>query len=116
MKRLSIAAMILLTACSSELPPSVSVASRPAPDDPSPSGINYICEGRKQVTVIYARNRASVTHGSKTWRMEYQAAPTGFRYFEPSHEWLGRDELASLRETNTLTPIAFNCRPAGRVG
>lgn len=115
MRRLSIATMMFLAACTPEAPQTVAaMVARPAPDDPTPSGINYICEGRKQVTVVYARNRASVTLASKTWRMEYQAAEGGFCYFDASHEWLGRDDLVSLRETNTRAPLAFNCRPTSR--
>ena len=88
---------------------------RPAPDDATPQGIAYICEGRKEVAVVYAKNRASVTFGNKTWRTEYR--PTGgddFRYADTSVEWLGRDDLASLREVGTARPLAFNCRPTHR--
>ena len=45
---------------------------RPAPDDPTPAGIAYLCDGRKEVSVVYAKNRASVTLDGRTWRMEYQ--------------------------------------------
>ncbi len=115
MRRLSIATMLFLAACTPEAPQiTTALVARPAPDDPTPSGINYICEGRREVAVVYARNRASVTYGGKTWRMEYQVAEQGFRYFDPSHEWLGRDDLVSLRENSTRTPLAFNCRPTGR--
>lgn len=89
--------------------------ARPAPDDLVPMGIAYICEGRKEVAVVYAKNRASVTFGDKTWRTEYR--PTGgndFRYADTSVEWLGRDDLASLREAGTARPLAFNCRPTRR--
>lgn len=78
-------------------------------------GIAYICEGRKEVAVVYAKNRATVTFGNKTWRAEYR--PTGgddFRYADTSVEWAGRDDLASLRETGTARPLAFNCRPTRR--
>jgi hypothetical protein len=88
---------------------------RPSPDDLAPMGISYICEGRKEVAVVYAKNRASVTFGDKTWRTEYR--PTGgddFRYADTSVEWAGRDDLAVLREAGTARPIAFNCRPARR--
>lgn len=114
MKRLSIVAMTFLAACMPEPPQTVASVAPRAPDDPTPSGINYICEGRKQVTVVYARNRASVTLAGKTWRLEYQAADGGFRYFDPSHEWVGHNDLASLRETHTRTPLAFNCRPTAK--
>ena len=89
--------------------------ARPSPDDLVPMGIAYICEGRKEVAVVYAKNRASVTFGNKTWRTEYR--PTGgndFRYADTSVEWLGRDDLASLREAGTARPLAFNCRPTRR--
>ena len=71
---------------------------RPAPDDPTPAGIAYICEGRKEVAVVYAKNRASVTLDDKTWRTEYQATGDGFRYVDATVEWSGRDDLAVLRE------------------
>jgi hypothetical protein len=89
--------------------------ARPSPDDLVPMGIAYICEGRKEVAVVYAKNRASVTFGGKTWRTEYR--PTGgsdFRYADTSVEWLGRDDLAALREAGTARPLAFNCRPTRR--
>ena len=89
--------------------------ARPSPDDLVPMGISYICEGRKEVAVVYAKNRASVTFGNKTWRTEYR--PTGsddFRYADTSVEWAGRDDLAALREAGTARPIAFNCRPTRR--
>ncbi len=89
--------------------------ARPSPDDLVPMGISYICEGRKEVAVVYAKNRASVTFGNKTWRTEYR--PTGgddFRYADTSVEWLGRDDLAALREAGTARPLAFNCRPTRR--
>jgi hypothetical protein len=88
---------------------------RPSPDDLVPMGIAYICDGRKEVAVVYAKNRASVTFGNKTWRTEYR--PTGgadFRYADTSVEWAGRDDLAALREAGTTRPIAFNCRPTRR--
>jgi hypothetical protein len=86
---------------------------RPAPDDPTPAGIAYLCEGRKEVTVVYAKNRASVTLDKRTWRMEYQDAGDGFRYVEPTVQWSGRDDLAALRE-NAGKPLAYNCRPTRR--
>jgi hypothetical protein len=67
------------------------------------------------VTVVYAKNRASVTFGDKTWRMEYQPGDAGFRYVDTVNEWTGRDELATLREAGTSRPIAFNCRPMRRM-
>lgn len=114
MKRLSIAAMALLAGCGPQQPPVTSMIPRPAPDDPTPSGIAYVCEGRKEVTVVYAKNRASVTLDGKTWRMEYQPIDGGFRYVDTANEWTGRDDLAALRENGTARPIAFNCRPTRR--
>ena len=49
--------------------------------------------------MVYAKNRASVTFGDKTWRTEYQARASGFRYADATIEWSGRDDLATLRET-----------------
>ena len=73
---------------------------RPSPDDLAPAGIAYVCEGRKEVAVVYAKNRASVTFGEKTWRTEYQGLDTsGFRYADAAIEWTGRDELASRLRT-----------------
>ena len=114
MKRLSIAAITLLAGCGPQQPPVTHLIPRPAPDDPTPSGIAYVCEGLKEVTVVYAKNRASVTLGDKTWRMEYQPTGDGFRYVDTANEWIGRDDLAALRENGTAKPLAFNCRPARR--
>ena len=117
-RRLSIAAIGLtaLGACTHGGPAATwTPIARPSPDDLVPMGIAYICEGRKEVAVVYAKNRASVTFGDKTWRTEYR--PTGgndFRYADTSVEWLGRDDLASLREAGTARPLAFNCRPTRR--
>lgn len=89
---------------------------RPAPSDATPQGIAYVCEGNKEVTVVYAKNRASVTLANKTWRMEYQGSGDGFRYADTAAEWSGRDDLATLREAvNTARPIAHNCRPTRRI-
>jgi hypothetical protein len=121
--RLSIAAIGLgllgvcpLVACTHGRPVATwTPIARPSPDDLVPMGIAYICEGRKEVGVVYAKNRATVTFGNKTWRAEYR--PTGggdFRYADTSVEWAGRDDLASLREVGTARPIAFNCRPTRR--
>jgi len=88
---------------------------RPAPDDMVPHGIAYTCENQKEVLVVYARNRATVTLGNKTWRTEYQGGNDGFRYSDPAVVWTGRDDLASLRENfGTSRPLAYNCRPARR--
>ena len=64
--------------------------------------------------MVYAKNRASVTFDGKTWRMEYQPTGDGFRYADSANEWTGRDDLATLRETGTARPLAFNCRPTRR--
>jgi membrane-bound inhibitor of C-type lysozyme len=114
MKRLSIAAIVLLSACTPEQPLQTNLIPRPAPDDPTPMGIAYICDGRKEVAVVYAKNRASVTLDNKTWRLEYQATDQGFRYADSANEWAGRDDLASLREIGGARPLAFNCRPNRR--
>src|SRR4051812_8991938 len=119
MRRLSIAAALVATplaACVPQTPvQSFTSIPRPSPDDPAPQGIAYLCEGRKEVAVVYARNRASVTFADKTWRTEYQPTGEGFRYVDTSIEWIGRDELASLRETGTAKPLAYNCRPLRRM-
>ncbi len=115
MKRLSIATMLLLVCgCTKEQIPVTAVIARPAPDDPTPAGIAYLCDGRKEVSVVYAKNRASVTVDGRTLRMEYQPTSGGFRYVDTANEWVGRDDLASLRESGTAKPIAFNCRPLRR--
>jgi hypothetical protein len=106
---------LLVSGCLGETPQTAAAAiPRPAADDPTPAGIVYVCEGRKQVSVVYARNRASVTHEGKTWRLEYAATDGGFRYFDTVREWTGRDALASLRDVSQRTPIAYNCRPTAR--
>ena len=117
MGRLSIAIALatLLGACAQQGPAVRSAAiPRPAPDDATPMGIAYICDGRKEVAVVYAKNRASVTFADKTWRTEYQGTGDGFRYADATVEWTGRDDLAVLRETGTGRPLAFNCRPTRR--
>jgi membrane-bound inhibitor of C-type lysozyme len=114
MKRLSIAAIVLLSACTPEQALQTNMIPRPAPDDPTPMGIAYICDGRKEVAVVYAKNRASVTLDNKTWRLEYQATDQGFRYADSANEWTGRDDLATLREISGTRPLAFNCRPNRR--
>lgn len=117
-RRLSIIVLCLsATACLDRERPQAAatpVIERPAPEDATPSGITYLCEGRKQVSVVYARNRASVTHDGKTWRLEYQQTPAGFRYFDALYEWAGTDALAALRQTGRTTPLAFNCRPIAK--
>ncbi len=117
MRRLSIAALMLaapLGACQQGSTVSWTPISRPSPDDATPAGIAYICEGRKEVGVVYAKNRASVTLDNKTWRAEYQPTGDGFRYADSTIEWSGRDDLAVLRQNGNPTPLAFNCRPARR--
>ena len=106
---------LLLSACTHDQGLQTAAAiPRPPPDDPTPTGIVYICEGRKQVTVVYARLRATITHEGRTWRLEYQQSETGFRYFDAQHEWVGTDSLAVLRTTGQRIPLAFNCRPSAR--
>ena len=121
MRRLSIAVMALagpLCACvpqGSGLTQTWTPIPRPAPDEMTPAGIAYLCEGHKEVTVVYAKNRASVTLDKRTWRMEYQEASDGFRYSDSQAQWVGRDDLAVLRESSsTARPIAYNCRPTRR--
>jgi len=118
MRRLSIAAALLaapLAACVPQAPElSFTSIPRPSPDDPAPQGIAYLCEGRQEVAVVYARNRASVTFHDKTWRTEYQPTGEGYRYADAAIEWTGRDDLASLREAGTAKPLAYNCRPNRR--
>ena len=117
--QLSIATLVIglpLCACVPQSPQTAlwTPISRPAPDDMTPAGIAYLCEGRKEVAVVYAKNRASVTYDNRTWRMEYQATEQGFRYVDTTVEWTGRDDLAALRENGAGKPIAFNCRPTRR--
>jgi hypothetical protein len=118
MRQLSIAAVVLavpLGACVQQATTSWTPIARPAPDDPAPQGIAYVCDGRKEVSVVYARNRASVTFADKTWRMEYQATDGGFRYSDTTVEWTGRDDLAALRQSaDNARPLAYNCRPTKR--
>jgi membrane-bound inhibitor of C-type lysozyme len=119
MRRLSIAVIALASLGACVQGRGVTAAwtpiPRPAPDEATPAGIAYICEGHKEVTVVYAKNRASVTLEKKTWRMEYQESGDGFRYSDAQAQWVGRDDLATLREgTNTARPIAYNCRPTRR--
>jgi len=119
-RQITMAAIALaapLCACVQETPATVAWTPipRPAPDDPTPAGIAYVCEGAKEVSVVYARNRASVTLDNKTWRMEYQASEDGFRYSDHSTQWVGSDNLAALRESfGNSRPIAYNCRPTRR--
>ncbi len=89
------------------------MSSLPPPSS-SRARIAYICEGRKELAVVYARNRASVTFADKTWRTEFQPTGDGFRYVDTAVEWTGRDDLASLREAGTARPLAYNCRPTRR--
>jgi len=117
MRRLSIAALVLaasLGACQQRSTVSWTPIARPAPDDATPAGIAYLCEGRKEVAVVYAKNRASVTLDNRTWRTEYQATGDGFRYVDANVEWSGRDDLAVLRQNGNAKPLAFNCRPTRR--
>lgn len=113
MKRLSILALILIGGCAPKEQPLTTTIPRPSPDEATPTGIAYLCDGRKEVSVVYAKNRASVTMGDRTWRLEYQGSVPGFRYASTTTEWAGRDDLATLRET-AGSPLAFNCRPTRR--
>jgi hypothetical protein len=116
MKPLSIAVLALLLAGCAQPPPRITNAiPRPPPENPTPTGIAYLCDGTKEVTVVYAKNRASVTFGGKTWRMEYSPSSNGFRYADTTNEWVGGgDELATLRELGTNRPLAFNCHSTRR--
>jgi hypothetical protein len=118
MRQLSIAVIALavpLGACVQQPATSWTPIARPAPDDPTPLGIAYVCDGRKEVSVVYAKNRASVTFADKTWRMEYQPTEQGFRYSDAANEWTGRDDLAALRaNAANARPLAYNCRPTKR--
>ncbi len=117
MRRLSIAAFALATslgACAKGPDVSWTPITRPSPEDPAPMGIAYVCEGRKEVAVVYAKNRASVTLDNRTWRAEYQPTDGGFRYVDSTIEWSGRDDLAVLRQNGNAKPLAFNCRPSRR--
>ncbi|SJZ75697.1 Membrane-bound lysozyme-inhibitor of c-type lysozyme [Enhydrobacter aerosaccus] len=120
MRRLPFAAIALLAplgACVQQGPATAVSApiARPSPDDLVPRGIAYACENQKEVTVVYAKNRATVTFENKTWRTEYQPTGDGFRYADSSVQWVGRDDLAALREnSSTSRPLAFNCRPTRR--
>ena len=121
MRRLSIAVMALAGPLCACVPQNQGASTaftpipRPAPDEATPAGIAYLCEGHKEVTVVYAKNRASVTLDKKTWRMEYQDNGEGYRYSDAQAQWVGRDDLATLRESaNTARPIAYNCRPTRR--
>ncbi len=110
-----VAGSMLLVACVQEATTAWTPIPRPAPDDPMAQGIAYVCDGRKEVSVVYAKNRASVTFDGKTWRMEYQPGDQGFRYSDALNEWTGRDDLATLREhTANARPMAYNCRPTKR--
>ncbi len=120
MRRLSIAVITMALPLGACVPQGKGTVAwtpipRPSPDEATPTGIAYVCENHKEVTVVYAKNRASVTVDNKTWRMEYQDAGDGFRYADSQAQWVGRDDLAALRESaNTARPIAYNCRPTRR--
>ena len=121
MHRLSIAVLAIAGVAAGCVPQGQQSAwtpiPRPSPDDPTPAGIAYICDGRKEVSVVYAKNRASVTLDNRTWRVEFQPQDQGFRYVDTTVEWSGRDDLAALRETGggARPPLAYNCRPIRRL-
>ena len=115
MKRLSIVAlMILVSGCGPKEQVVTNNIPRPAPDEATPSGIAYLCEGRREVSVVYAKNRASVTLGDRTWRMEYQGGGQGFRYADASTEWSGAGNAGTLKGLSGGTPLASNCQPMRR--
>ena len=114
MKRLSIAAMTLLAGCVQQQQPVTNLIPRPAPDDPTPSGIAYLCDGRKEVSVVYAKNRASVTLDGKTWRMEYQ--PTGRASATWTRPTNGRAATISRPCANEAAPAGRSPSTAGRCG
>jgi|GEM_PF-614821 len=120
MRRLSIVAVALaaltcVTACVPQQPVTAFQSiPRPAPDNPVPTGITYLCENHQEVSVVYAKNRATVTFANKTWRMEYQGEADGFRYADSNNQWGGRDDLAALRDNVANRPLAYNCRPIKR--
>ena len=97
MKRLSIVALALLCGCTQKEQPLTTTIPRPAPEEATPTGIAYLCDGRKEVAIVYAKNRASVTMGDRTWRLEYQGAGQGFRYADATTEWSGRDNAGTQR-------------------
>ena len=115
MKRLSIVAlMILMSGCGPKEQVVTNNIPRPAPDEATPSGIAYLCEGRREVSVVYAKNRASVTLGDRTWRMEYQGGGQGFRYADASTELSGAGNAGTLKVLSGGTPLASNCQPMRR--
>ena len=73
MKRLSIVALALLSGCGPQGQAVTATIPRPAPDEATPTGIAYLCDGSKEVSVVYAKNRASVTMADKTWRFAHWA-------------------------------------------
>ena len=113
---LSIAAIgCLLAGCTCKSTPVTNLISRPSPDDPTPSGIAYICEGRKEVAVVYAKNRASVTFGDKTWRTEYQPTGDGLPLHRYHQRMDGPRRLSPpCAKRRHGRPLAFNCRPTRR--
>jgi hypothetical protein len=114
MKRLSIVALALISACTAQEQPLNTGIPRPAPEEATPTGIAYLCEGRKEVAVVYAKNRVSVTMGDRTWRLEYQGAGQSFRYADATTEWSGRDNAGTLKALSGGAPLAANCQPMRR--
>jgi len=118
-KAVAVASMLVVAGCvpQGQQTSGVTPIPRPSPDDPTPAGIAYLCDGRKEVSVVYAKNRASVTLDNRTWRVEYTPQEQGFRYVDTYVEWTGRDDLAALRESGggAKPPLAYNCRPIKRL-
>jgi membrane-bound inhibitor of C-type lysozyme len=115
MKRLSIVALlILMNGCGPKEQVVTNSISPPSPDEATPTGIAYLCEGRKEVAVVYAKNRASVTIGDRTWRLEYQGGGQGFRYADSSTEWSGPGNAGTLKALSGGAPLASNCQPLRR--
>jgi membrane-bound inhibitor of C-type lysozyme len=114
MKRLSIVALALLCGCNQKEQPLTTTIPRPAPEEATPTGIAYLCEGRREVAIVYAKNRASVTMGDRTWRLEYQGSGQGFRYADATTEWSGRDNTGTLKAVSGGAPLAANCQPLRR--
>ena len=110
-------ALALLLAGCNKGPAAIQAAAvyRPSPTDPTPMGIAYLCDGNKEVKVVYAKARASVTFEGKTWRLNYQAGDGGLSYGDSTVVWQGRDDLVTLRQSRDNRALAFNCRPQRQI-